>query len=215
MADLAPNDAAIAADLRNQPMELPAMRIGMAHGAGPVIKVIAHRRGLPGFRLVALGAVHASVSSRQLEAGAFVSGDVEGSAAKSLDRVAIVTAVEMGRTAKLRLVRIFVAIRAGGELQPEDRGLAGRLMALGAGHGGMFFLQRKSRCRVVAHRKTHRLEAVDSVASVAFTFVRPFCELPRMRVRLVTVRTFVESQGPLEVSAGVTFQAVQLGMFTS
>lgn len=96
MADLAANGAAVTSDLRDQPPELPAVRIGMAGGAGTVIEAEAHRRGLPAFRLVTLGALHRSVSFGQREASVFVSSDVEGGAAKILDRMAVVAAVEIG-----------------------------------------------------------------------------------------------------------------------
>lgn len=65
---------------------------------------------------------------------------------------------------------------------------------------------------MVTYREPHRLEAFDSVASAAFAFVPALRELPRMRVRLVTIRTFAECQWPLEVAAGVAFQTVQFGM---
>lgn len=213
VADLAPNGAAIAAILGAQLAELAAMRFGMAGTAGTVVEVEAHRGGLPSLRFMALGALHGSMSSGQLEASGVVASDGERGVTETLNRVAIVAVVQMRRTGKLRLVRIFVAVQAGGELQPKGGGFASRHMALGADHAGVFALQRKRRCRVVAYREPHRLETFHGVAGAAFTFVRALRELLRMRVRLVAIRTFAECQGPLEVAAGVAFQAVQLGMF--
>lgn len=140
MADLAANGAAITAILHDQLAKLAAMRFVMAGTAGMVVEVEAHCGGLPGLRLMALGALDGTVSSGQLKASGVVASDGERRFIETLNRVAIVAVVQMRRTGKLRIVRIFVAVRAGGELQPKRGGFAGRHMALGAGHVGMFTL---------------------------------------------------------------------------
>ncbi len=192
------------------------MRVVMACGTGTVVKGEANLRfRSTGISFVTFAAVQLRVRSGQREAGGLVTRHGECCRAKALRRMALLTAVEVGRTPELRLVRILVTICAACILEAEERGLARRRVTLGACDRRMLAFERERGAGVLAGSKAGSFEALDGMAGTAFAAVRSLRELSGMGVRLVTVGAVAERDLPLEVSLGVAFQAIHLAMFAA
>jgi len=127
------------------------------------------------------------------------------------DRVAGLATVFVGRTGKLPVVLIFMAIGAGCEFYFVNRCLSGRQMTLGALHLDVFPLERILRCGVLLHAEERGLPTLDGMALGALAFLFAGRELPGMNI-LVAIHTSGERQGLLEVAVEMARTAIHGGM---
>src|ERR1700680_3723841 len=63
-------------------------------------------------------------------------------------------------------------------------------------------------------RERRRFPSIHRVAGRALAMIGPACELPGMRIGLVTVHTPLEGEGFLEISASVTLRAINAGVLS-
>src|SRR5579859_7711314 len=85
-------------------------------------------------------------------------------------------------------------------------------MALGALQASMAALKRIGASRVLLHRKGRRLPSLYRVTRGTFAGIRPFDELPVVRIGFVAVRALGECQGLFEVAIRVALRAADCGM---
>jgi hypothetical protein len=99
--------------------ELPAVRILVTTRAGHVLKVVPRRRfvlrGSLGLRFVTLLASHGQMRSGQHEPWLLVPRQAERRRLVTIERVALLTTVQIRCGRKLRLVFVFVAIETATE----------------------------------------------------------------------------------------------------
>ena len=211
VAPFTTEDSAVRTTPRHPLAKFSVMRILMAGGARFVCK--AKRQDLVGpvrhGRLVALIAGHRGMSARQRELRPLMHGNREKRALKTLHVVAVFAPVAMGRTGKLPIMRVLVAVRAIRELHLVNGVLARGDMALRALHGGMFALERIPGSLMFLHAKQRRLPTLDPVAFRAFALQGTIRELAVMDI-FVAVGAIRESKRLLEFTSGVASRAIHL-----
>jgi hypothetical protein len=140
VAGFASQRRAIGAALRHAIFEFAVVWIGMTRGAAHIFKM--ERQDLVGparpSRLVAIGAGHGRVRSRQSEASLAMLRDGKERTVKITHGMAILAFVQIWGGGELAVMSVFVAVRAKREFDLVNRVLAGRKMALGAFHGNVF-----------------------------------------------------------------------------
>ena len=211
MARFTAEDSAVRSAPRHPLAKFSVVRILMAGGARFVRKV--KRQDLVGAmrhgRLVTLIAGHRGMSARQRELRLLMHGNREERSLKTLHVVAVFAPVAMGRTGKLPIMRVLVAVRATRELHLVNGVLAGGDMALRALHAGMLALERIPGSLMFLHAKRRRLPTLDAVASRAFALQGTVRELAVVRI-LVAVGAIRESKRLLEFASGVACRAIHL-----
>jgi len=168
--------------------ELALVRIGVATGAVETLPVVDRRFRLEfGGLFVAVGAGHGDVPAGQRELRLLVLGQGERRRLVSLEIVALIAGVEVGRRDKLPGVLILVARCALIKLDFEKRVLAFGDMALVAVHTGMPAFQRIRAGDVIFHSECRRLPALYSVAGEALASSVTLGKLAIVRIGLVAV----------------------------
>lgn len=104
------------------------------------------------------------MAAGELEAGLFVLGERKRRRLESLERVTLLALIQPGRSGKLRLVLVMVAVQAAGELDLIKRFLSLRDMALRAFELRVLALKRVCGGGMRLHIELGRFPAVDVVA---------------------------------------------------
>ena len=144
MAGLAPQRGSIGTPLRHAFLELTAMRIGVTCRAGAILEVEWQNlvRAPAQSDFVTCRARDSRVRPGQRKTRVTVLGYRERGSVEVPDRVAILAAILIGRRDELLVVGVLVTIRARRKFHLVDRVFARGRVALFAGHGRMFPLQR-------------------------------------------------------------------------
>ena len=128
---------------RHSVAELATVRIAVTGGAGAIFESILcnifelRRQSSP----VAIGASNGNMSPSQVETAVLVHGKSEGRWSKTLNRVALLTMIQMWHRCELPEMFVFMTIGARSEPQPINGGDSGRDMALRASHRRMLSFQ--------------------------------------------------------------------------
>ena len=211
VASFTTEDSAVRTTPRHPLAKLPVVRILMAGGARFVCEV--KRQDLVGAlrhgRLVTLIAGHRGMSARQRELRLLMHCNREERALKTLHVVTVFAPVVMGRTGKLPIMCVLVALRAIRELHLVNSVPAGGGMALRALDGGMLALERIPGSLMFLHAKQRRLPILDSVTFRAFALQGTVRELAVVHI-LVAVGAIRESKRLLEFASGVASRAIHL-----
>lgn len=128
--------------------------------------------------------------------------------------MATLTSVEVRCCSELAGVFVLVTIGAVFKLHFENRVHAARDVALFASHFCVRALQRIGSRRMIRNRESRRLPALHRVATGALAAIRTFRELSLMRIGLVAVGAFREHNRLLEITAAVTLNAADRGVFS-
>ena len=188
------------------------MRIGVAILASQPMPVVLRRwfrfetRGI----FVAVAARNGDVTSSQGKRSSIVSAKTKRGWQKSLEIVAIFTAVDVRGARKLASMGVGVTVRAVLKLHRIDRLFASRKMALCTLQQCMLALQRIRSGSVCFYPKRRGFEAVGRVAVRTLDSAGALGELSPMRIRLVTVSAFLKCKSFLEVSARMTPHALHI-----
>lgn len=126
----------------------------------------------------------------------------------SLESMAAIASVEVGRRGKLPRMLIGVAVGAALELNLEQRIFPLRDMTLSTFQARMPALQRIRAGGVFSHREGRGLPSLYGVAGGALYAARTLGKLAIMRIGLVTIHTLLEDQRLLKVSVGVALGAI-------
>ena len=165
-----------------------------------------------GAHLMTIRARYGSVSAGQNESSVTMFGDGKGRTVKILHCVATFTFVFVGRSRKLPVMRVLVAVQAGGELHLVDGVFACRQMAFRAFDSNVFSPQRISGGVMFLDAKERWLPAFYGMALRAFAFFGPRFELALVRIRLMAVVAIRKLQGLLEFPVHMTLHAVYCRM---
>jgi hypothetical protein len=133
---------------------------------------------------------------------------------KVLDGVTVLAAVLVRRTRELPVVLIFMTVQASRELNFIDGVLAGGQMALVAGNGNVFALQRVFGCVVLFHAEKGGLPSIDVMAFRALALLGTRFELAFVGVRFVTIIAISKRQLLFEISLQVAFRTADHGMLS-
>lgn len=161
-----------------------------------------------GAYLMTVRARYGSVSAGQNESSVTMFGDGKCRTVKILHCVAAFTFVFVGRSRKLPVMRVLVAVQAGGELHLVDGVFACRQMAFRAFDSNVFSPQRISGGVVLFDAKERWLPAFHRMALRAFAFFGPRFELALVRIRLMAVVTIRKRQRLLEFPVHMTLHAI-------
>jgi len=191
--------------------ELPVMRVLVTTRAGSVVKVKRNDFvfSAGGSYFMAFGASNGGVRSGERELGLPVLGDGKQRTVPIRYRMAALAAVLERRFRKLAVVRIFVAVRTGRELNFVNRLFAGGKVALVAFHFCVLSFQRILGSRMFRDAKQGRLPSLHFVAFGTLAFFRATGELAVMDV-LVAVRAVGKLERTLELPFGVASNATHL-----
>ena len=195
-------------------LEFPFMGIGVACGAGAVLKMerknFVRSSAESGF--VALRAGHRHVGSGQYEAGVHVLGDGKSRAMKVLYSVAILATVLVGSGGKLLVMGVLMAIRACGELHFVDRILTSGRVTFVTSYCRMPSFQRIVRSRMFFNAKLRWLPAVDGMAFRTLALARARLELTLVRISSMTIDALGKGQLLLEIAAAMALAAADFQM---
>lgn len=187
--------------------------IRMAGRARQIGEVVSHRF-IRRCCLMAIAARHSHVPAGQDERTLLMAIHGERGRPEVRLGVALLAAVQVRRSRKLALVRVFVAIGTERELHLVKRRFPGRLVALCAVHAEVPAAQRKSCVRMVPGEEFRRLPFVYSVAALALASVCSFCELAVVWIRLVAVRAQSVCDWRFEIPATMTGVACNLNVLS-
>ena len=148
----------------------------------------------------------------QHKPGLLVLRQGEGGRPISIQRVALLAAVQVGRRGELSLVLVFVAVPAARELDLVQRVSALGDVTLRALHGGVLGFERVSGRRVLFHAKFRRFESFHGVTRGAFPTISPLDELAFMLV-LMAIHALLEGDRLLEIAAPMALQAIDTLVF--
>lgn len=127
-------------------------------------------RAACGTHLVTIRARHGGVRTGQTEPRVAMFGDCKGRAMEILNRMAALTFVFVGRSRKLSVMWILVAVEAGSELHFVNRIFACRQMAFRAFDSNVFSPQRISGGVMLFDAKERWLPAFHRMTLRAFAF---------------------------------------------
>jgi hypothetical protein len=161
---------------------------------------------------MAMLASDGGVGAGERETGLLVTSEGEKGRAKPFHVVTGLAAIQVRGGGKLSLVKVTVAVLAGGRGNFEESVFALREMALGAGSGFMSSLERVLRRGVLFDSKGRGLESFDGVTGGAFPGIGAGIELAAMRA-LVAVHAFGVRERRLEVAFGVAVAAGNAPVF--
>jgi len=215
MAGFTSQRGAIRAQRRHALLEFPTVGVLMAGGASTVLEMERqHLVGPPAqTHLVTIRARHRDVSSRKHEPGFAVHGDGIVRSVEIFDGVAFLTPILVGRSGKLPVVDVLVAIGTRFEFDPIDRVLPSGEVAFGTLHLYVLALERILRAGVFFHAERGRLEPIHRVARGAFALVRSRAKLALVRIWSVTIHALRERNLLLEVSACMAILAADRHVF--
>jgi hypothetical protein len=129
--------------------------------------------------------------------------------------MALLAPIQVRRPNELTIMDVLVAVDTLGVLHLEQC-LSTRWNVAGiAAYGVMFSAKRKARVQVIRSGERRWLEALDRVATFASPAIRPGGELAIVWIRLMAVRTSLESNCLLEVSTLVATLALNLRMLAN
>ena len=209
VAGLASERGAIGALLRHAVFKFAFVGIGMAGGAGAVLKM--EWQDLVGSSaeayLVAFGASNGYVSAGQHETGVLMLGNREGRTMEVLYGMAILAAVLIRRGGKLLVMRVLVAVQTGRELHFVQSVFSGGSVAFVASDGRVFPLEWIVRRSMLFHPELRWLPALDGVALGAFSFARACFKLAFVRIGSVANGALVKGQRLFEIARRVAFGA--------
>jgi hypothetical protein len=147
------------------------------------------------------------MSSRQHEACLLVLGQGESRWPIAVQRVALLTAVEIRSSGELSLVFVFVAVEAAREFDFIKCFPAFRDMALRTLYRGVLGFQRVSGRGVLFDTEFRGFEALYRVAGGAFSTVCTLEELPLVLV-FMAIHTPLEGDRLFEITSAVALQAI-------
>jgi len=214
MAGLATQRTSVSTDLLHTLVELSLVYIVMTTGAGEVLPVIDHvwLRLKLGRLLVAVGARYGDMSAGQYKVRLLVLRKGEGRRLVSLQVVAAIARVEIGRRCKLSRMPVFMAVRAQIKLYPVQRVFALGHMALSALKSSVPALKRILGRGVLLNSEKRRLPALYVVTRRTLAAIRALRELSLVSI-FVTVRALLEGDGLLEIPIRVALFAFDRGVF--
>lgn len=201
-------------------LELSLVGIGMAYGAGPVIKV--KNRGILQLavlcyapllsferrpRLMAICARRCKMPASQLKTRLLVLGQCERRRPVALEVVALFATVQVGNPGKLPSMIVLVTIRAIRKLNQINGIPTLWNVTLRALDGGVLLHQGIGRRGVFLDPEGGRLESLDIVTGGALALICPLHELAVVLV-LVTVQAALKGEWFFEIAAGMTPQAI-------
>lgn len=193
--------------------ELAVMRVRVAPSTSAVVKAETDEfRVHRWIRLVTLDAWHRQMTPGKREVRLLMPGNSEACGLEALNRVAGVAAFLVWRGRELSLVRIGVAVGAGGVLHLVHGSLARGDMAFGACNRRMFAFERVASTTMIGGDEARRLESFHRVARGAVALVGATSELPVVLV-LVTIQAVFMSDGFFEVRLGMAFFTAELRVF--
>lgn len=137
----------------------------------------------------------------------------EGRRFVSVDRVAALAGIEVWRGRKLFGMLVLMAVGAMIEFQFENGVTAFRDVALLTPNLHVPSRQRVCRLGVVSNGECRRFPSLHRMTGRAFAAIRPFGELPFVRIGLVTIRAFLKRDRLFEISAAVAQNAPHGCMF--
>ncbi len=216
MARFAASACPVSPRLPHPFFELALVRVGVATGATQARPVVDHSRLRLELRrfLVAVGAGHRDVPSGKDEMRLLVPRQRECRRLVGFQIVTAVAGVEIRRCRKLRRMFVSVAIGATLELYLEQRLLAlGKVTQL-ALHPRVPTLQRICAGCVLLNGESRGLPSDHRVARGAFAAAGALGKLSAVRIGLVTIHAPLESEGFLEISAGMTLCAIDRRVFS-
>lgn len=185
------------------------MGIGVATGAVQTVPVVNDRwlrAELRGF-LVAIGAGHRKVSAGEHEASFLVLRQRECRRLVSLEIMAAIAGIEIGRGGKLRGMSVGVAVCAAIEPYLEQGFLPFGNMALSTLQARVSALKRIRTLSMFFHREGGWLPSIDRVARSALNSSRTLGELAIVWIGFVAIHTLLEGQRLLEISIGMALRA--------
>jgi len=205
---LASHRGSISAPLLHTLLELPFVRIGVAHGTRTVLEAVQHGMrvfcGRPSFVSVTGGRSHMAFGEN--EARFFVSRQAKRRRPITLQVMALLAAVCVRCTSELALMLILVAVHTFGECNLVERVFTLRNMTFCAGHRSVLVLQGIGAGCVFFDSKKRWLESPHVMTSRAFDPGRALGKLPIVNV-FVAVGAFLERQRLLEIPAGMALRA--------
>ena len=214
VASFAPRHRTVGPRQLHALFELSLVRIVVATGAVQSLPVVNHCRLRLELRrfLVTVGAGNRNVPAREHEVRLLVLGQAERGRLVSLEIVAAVAGVEVGRRDKLPGMPVGVTVDATLELDLEKRVFPFRDMTLRTFNRRMLPLQRIRTGGVLLHGKGRRLPSLHGVAGSALSAVRTLGKLAVVRIGLVAVHTLLEYQRLLEISVSVALGTIDTGV---
>ena len=153
MAGFAAEGRAVGAALRHAVLELAVMRIVVACRTGQVLEMEGQDfvGAACGAYLMAIGARHGRMGTRQCETCVAMFGDGKSGTVEVQDGVTALAFIQIRRRCKLIVVGILVAIRASREFHLVNRVFPRGQMAFSAFDGDVLTLQRVIRSVVFFH----------------------------------------------------------------
>jgi hypothetical protein len=194
--------------------KLTSVGIGVARRAGAVFEAILRNILClgRGFFFVTIAAGDGNMSSGQQEAGLLVLRQSESRGPESIERVALLTAVEVGRRGELPLMFVFVAIHAAIKFDFVDCFFTSWDVALRALQRRMFALQRVGGRGMLVQAELGRLKSIHGVAGRAFSSIGPRGELALVLI-FMAVHAALKGNRLFKVAAAVTLHAFHSLMF--
>ena len=215
MAGLASGDCTIGSRLLHTLFELSFVRITVATAATQILPVINDRRLRPELRglLVTISTRDRDVPTRQYEVRLFVLSQTKRGRLVSLERMAAVAGVEVGRRHKLPRMIVGMAVGAAFEFDLEHCVIPSRDVTFRTFHHRMFALQRICARRVLLHGESRRLPSLHRMAGSALSALLMLGELATVRIGFVAIHALLKWQRLSEVSVGVALGAIDADMF--